>query len=84
MFGTAAAVTPNLKSGRLRALAVTTEKPSALMPELPAIAATLPGYDSGTEAIGSTPEEFATAVKTEITCMGKVIREARAHEGRTT
>ena len=123
MFATAASVTPHLKSGRLRALAVTTAKPSVLMPDLPAIAATLPGYESvaqsgvfaptstpaalinrlnreivqilsrteikqrfftaGTEATGSTPEEFSTAVKTEMTSMGKVIREARAREGRT-
>jgi tripartite-type tricarboxylate transporter receptor subunit TctC len=116
MFATAASVTPHLKSGRLRALAVTTAKPSVLMPDLPAIAATLPGYESvaqsgvfaptstpaalinrlnreivqilsrteikqrfftaGTEATGSTPEEFATAVKAEMTSMGKVIREA--------
>jgi len=123
MFGTASAVTPHLKSGRLRALAVTTAKPSALMPDLPAIAATLPGYESvaqsgvfapagtppalinrlnreivqllsraeikqrfftaGTEAIGSSPEEFASAIKAEMTAMGAVIREARAREGRT-
>jgi len=47
MFPTAGSVTPHLKSGRLKALAVTTAQPSALFPELPTIAASgLPGYES--------------------------------------
>jgi tripartite-type tricarboxylate transporter receptor subunit TctC len=47
MFPTAGSVTPHLKSGRLRALAVTTAQPSALFPGLPTIAASgLPGYES--------------------------------------
>jgi tripartite-type tricarboxylate transporter receptor subunit TctC len=45
MFGVPASVTPHLRSGRLRALAITSEKRSALWPDLPAIAQTLPGYD---------------------------------------
>jgi tripartite-type tricarboxylate transporter receptor subunit TctC len=40
-------VTPHLKSGRLKALAVTTAQPSALFPGLPTITASgLPGYES--------------------------------------
>lgn len=47
MFSTAAAVTGHVKSGRLRALAVTSIKPSALAPGLPTVAASgLPGYDA--------------------------------------
>jgi tripartite-type tricarboxylate transporter receptor subunit TctC len=47
MFATSGAVTPHIKSGRLRALAVTSEKPSQLLPELPTVAASgLPGYES--------------------------------------
>jgi tripartite-type tricarboxylate transporter receptor subunit TctC len=38
-------VTPFLKSGKLRALAVTTADQSPLFPGLPTIAATVPGYD---------------------------------------
>ena len=45
MFGVPASVMPHLRSGRLRALAITSEKRSALWPDLPAIAQTLPGYD---------------------------------------
>jgi tripartite-type tricarboxylate transporter receptor subunit TctC len=46
MFPTAGAVAPHLKTGRVKALAVTSAKPSALLPDLPPIAASLPGYES--------------------------------------
>ena len=46
MFSNATAAPPHIKSGRLRALAVTTPQPSALFPELPTVAATVPGYES--------------------------------------
>ena len=47
MFPSATAVTPHLKSGKLRALAVTSAEPSALAPGLPTVAAAgLPGYES--------------------------------------
>jgi len=45
MFATAGFVTPHVKSGRLKALAVTSAQPSALAPGLPTVAASgLPGY----------------------------------------
>ncbi len=45
-FGTAASVSPHTKSGRLRGLAVTGGKRSAVLPELPTIAESgLPGYE---------------------------------------
>jgi tripartite-type tricarboxylate transporter receptor subunit TctC len=41
------AVAPHVKSGKLRALAVTTSAPTALVPGLPTVAASgLPGYES--------------------------------------
>ncbi len=47
MIATAGTVTPHLKSGRLRGLAVTSPQPSPLAPGLPTIAsAGLPGYES--------------------------------------
>ena len=47
MFPNAAAVAPHVKSGRLRALAITTLKPSPHYPGLPTVAASgLPGYES--------------------------------------
>ena len=46
-FATASSVTPHLKSGRLRALGVSSAKPSVLLPGLTTIAAAgLPGYES--------------------------------------
>ena len=39
---------PHVRDGRLRALGVTTLKPSPLAPELPAIADVLPGFESNT------------------------------------
>jgi tripartite-type tricarboxylate transporter receptor subunit TctC len=46
-FGTAASVTPHVKSGRLRALAVTSLQPTPLAPGLPTVAAAVPGYSAG-------------------------------------
>ena len=47
MFGTAGSVAPHIKSGRVRAIAVTSAEPSILAPGLPTIAsAGLPGYES--------------------------------------
>ena len=47
MFATAGSVTAHIKAGRLRALAVTSAEPTALVPGLPTIAASgVPGYVS--------------------------------------
>ena len=47
MFDTTPPYLPHIKSGALRALAVGSAKPWAAMPELPTIAASVPGYESG-------------------------------------
>jgi tripartite-type tricarboxylate transporter receptor subunit TctC len=47
MFPNAALVVPHIKSARLKGLAVTSAQPSAVLPELPTVAASgLPGYES--------------------------------------
>ena len=53
MFGTMGSSVPHVKSGRLRALAITSAQPSALAPNLPTVAASgLPGFHSeGTHSI---------------------------------
>lgn len=117
LSSSAASVAPFIKSGKLRALAVTSAQPSALLPGLPTVAsAGLPGYDlsslngvfasgkppsavinrlnrdivralnspevkekfsnAGVEIVGSTPEEFAAKIKSEVVRIGKVVKDA--------
>jgi tripartite-type tricarboxylate transporter receptor subunit TctC len=116
MFATVTAALPHVKSGRLRALASTSAQPSALLPDLPTAAATLPGYasatligifappktpmaivnrlnqeivaafaapdlkkrffDAGVETVANSPAEFAATIKSDMSRMGKVIRDA--------
>ena len=61
---------PQLKSGRVRALAVTTAKRAAALPDLPAIAETVPGYEMalwiGVFAPAGTPQEIAAKLTAEV------------------
>ncbi|HZM47492.1 MAG TPA: tripartite tricarboxylate transporter substrate binding protein [Burkholderiales bacterium] len=52
MFGTTGTVMTHIKSGKLRALAISTAQPSALAPDLPtvAVAGNLPGFESAATA----------------------------------
>ncbi len=116
-FNSPAAVIPHFRDGKLRVLAVNSEKRTSAMPEIPTIAeAGFPGIrgDSwvgvlapagtpndiiallqreivkalavpeikerllalGCDAVGSTPDEFAARIKTEIPFWGDVIRAA--------
>src|SRR5690606_25370750 len=118
-FPNAASATPFIKSGKARALAVTTAKPSVLAPGLPTWAAAgVPGYESkavlglfapaktpgfvvtrlnaevvrvlnepevkqrflasGAEAVGSTPEELAAEMQSDIATTGKLLRKIGA------
>ena len=71
MFPVAGVVVPPVKSGRLRALAVTSPQPSALAPGLPTVAASgLPGYESqlivGMFAPAKTPRPLVTRLNQEV------------------
>jgi tripartite-type tricarboxylate transporter receptor subunit TctC len=46
MFAGTGSINPHIKTGKVRALAVTSLKPSALAPDLPTISSLLPGYES--------------------------------------
>ncbi len=46
MFAGLGPAGPHMKSGKLRPLAVTTARPSALVPGVPTVASFLPGYES--------------------------------------
>ena len=120
LFAPYASSKGHIQSGRVRALAVTTAKRPAAIPNLPTLAeAGVPGYDSGVwyamlapagtpraiverlnretlavlkqpdyakflfssaiDPVGSTPEELATYIKSEIAKYAKVIKEAGVH-----
>jgi tripartite-type tricarboxylate transporter receptor subunit TctC len=49
MFLVASSVKGHIKSGKLRALAVTTERPTPLFPDMPTVAAAVPGYESAAQ-----------------------------------
>jgi len=69
-FANPSAVSPHLKSGRLRALAVTSAQSSGLFPDLPTVAATLAGYESvsmfGMFAPARTPTPIVDRLNQEI------------------
>jgi tripartite-type tricarboxylate transporter receptor subunit TctC len=69
-FANAGAAAPHMKSGRLRALAVTSAQPSPLQPGLPTIAAALPGYElvsvQGLFAPARTPDAVIARLNQEI------------------
>jgi tripartite-type tricarboxylate transporter receptor subunit TctC len=118
MFPTTASALPHIKSGRLKALGVTSLKPTVLAPGLPAVAESgLPGYESiviyglfapaktppaiverlnaelapflrsestterllnaGAEPVGSSPAELAATMASEMSRLGKLIKDAR-------
>ncbi len=71
MFATAGGVTPQIKSGRLKAVAVTSAEPSTLVPGLPTVAAAgLPGYEvvaiSGIFAPAKPPAAVINRVNQEV------------------
>lgn len=61
---------PHAKTGRLRALAITSAEPSPLAPGLPALASALPGYEmvgrTGLLAPGKTPGAIITRLNQEV------------------
>jgi tripartite-type tricarboxylate transporter receptor subunit TctC len=70
MFPTPGGVGPLISSGRVRALGVTSAQPSALFPDLPTVAATVPGYEAsssnGIFAPAKTPVAIINRLHEEI------------------
>ena len=121
MFANAVSVGAHIKSGKLRALAVTGAQPSAVFPGLPTVAESgLAGYESastqgmfapvatpssvinrlnqeivralnrtdikdsllrsGVDVVANSPEQFAARIKSEMTRLGKLIRDGGIRE----
>jgi len=70
LFATTGSVGPHVKSGRLRAVAVTSARASALVPELPTVASVVPGYEltqiQGVFAPSRTPAPIVKRFHQEI------------------
>ena len=72
IFATAASAVPHLRSGRIKGIAVTTAKRSALLPDLPTISeAGLAGFDAnnwyGLVVPARTPRAIIDQLNTEVT-----------------
>lgn len=63
-------IMPHVRSGRIRALAVTSATPSPIAPELPAMASAVPGYEFeawwGLLAPAGTPADVVNRLNTEV------------------
>ncbi|MBY0270078.1 MAG: tripartite tricarboxylate transporter substrate binding protein [Burkholderiales bacterium] len=70
MFNNMLSAMPQVKNGRLRAIAVTSSKRSAAVPELPAIAETVPGYEASgwyaALAPAATPRELIAKINNDM------------------
>jgi tripartite-type tricarboxylate transporter receptor subunit TctC len=70
IFDNMPSIIQHIRSGTLRALAVTTLEPSSQLPDVPTVAATVPGYEAsalfGMGAPKNTPKEIIAKLNTEI------------------
>ncbi len=62
MFPTAGSVAAHIKSGRLKGLAVTSLTKSELIPNLPTVAADVPGFESRTDTVILVPAGTPAAI----------------------
>ena len=87
MMTTLAFVKPHVEAGKLRALGVSTAKRAAAMPQVPAIAETLPGYEVlnwwGVLAPTGTPSVIVTRLNAAMVSMLRDadVQETFAREG---
>ena len=70
MLSNYSSLSPMLKAGRVRAIAVTSKQPSPAFPDLPTLAATVPGYSieiwTGIFAPAGTPAQLIERLNREI------------------
>jgi tripartite-type tricarboxylate transporter receptor subunit TctC len=69
-FSTMPPIIPHIRAGRVKALAVTKDKRAAVLPDVPTIAETVPGYAMstwyGAVAPARTPREIVVKLNQEI------------------
>ena len=87
MFGLVPVLNPYIKEGRLRAIAVTAKKRNALLPDVPTVGETLPGYEveswEGVVAPAGTPRAIIARLNKEIAAAvnSADLRELWKHNG---
>ena len=87
LMTTTISAAPHVKSGRLRALAITSPKRLAAMPEVPAIGETVPGYEAdafqGMVAPAGVPREIVRQLADDIAAIVRLpdIRERIIADG---
>ena len=86
MFATIPSVIGHIRSGKLRALAVSTSQRSATLPELPTIAESgYPGFDAGSWfgffAPKGTPQQVVDVVNREVNAALPALNEQMLREG---
>jgi tripartite-type tricarboxylate transporter receptor subunit TctC len=87
MVGTILPSMPPIRSGRLRALGVTSVKRTPVLPDVPAVAETLPGFEAvswyGLAATGGTPRDIVAKINQELARRLKspAMRERLSAEG---
>jgi tripartite-type tricarboxylate transporter receptor subunit TctC len=80
MIDTILAITPHVKSGRVKALGVTAKKRSRLLPDVPTIADTVPGYEAGSWGGMIAPPRLPADLKQKI--HGEIVRALNAPDVR--
>ena len=87
MFANIVGVLQHIKSGKVRAIAVSSVKRAAVLPDIPSVAATFPGFDAagwtGVFAPAATPRDIIAKLHADITSVlaRQDIRERFAEQG---
>jgi tripartite-type tricarboxylate transporter receptor subunit TctC len=85
MFDQYSTVGPNIKAGKLRAIGIATKQRHRLLPDVPTIGETIPGFEVspwyGLFAPAGTPRDIVNRLNAELT---KVMNSAEIHERMTT
>jgi tripartite-type tricarboxylate transporter receptor subunit TctC len=84
MFDQYSTVGPNIKAGKLRAIGIATKQRHRLLPDVPAIAETIPGFEVspwyGLFVPAATPKDIVARLNAELT---KVMNSPDIHERMT-